>query len=65
MFINIIITIKENMKLKYTTKVQSVSGSLTTSIPKIIRDFLALEKGNELEWELDFDTQEIKIRKIE
>lgn len=65
MFINIIINIKENMKLKYTTKVQSVSGSLTTSIPKIIRDFLALEKGNELEWELDFDTQEIKIRKIE
>lgn len=65
MFIHIIINIKEDMKLKYTTKVQSVSGSLTTSIPKIIRDFLELEKGNEIEWELDFNTQEIKIRKLE
>ena len=43
----------ECMKLKYTTKVQSVAGSLTTSIPKTIRDALSLQKGDEVEWELD------------
>ena len=53
------------MKLKYSTKVQSASGSLTTSIPKIIRDFLVLKKGNELEWELDLNTLEIKVKKLE
>ena len=55
----------ESIKLKYSTKVQSVSGSLTTSIPKIIRDFLVLEKGNELEWELDLNNLEIKVKKLE
>lgn len=51
------------MILKYSTKVQSVSGSLTTSIPKTIRDVLTLEKGDKVEWELDLTTQEIKIKK--
>lgn len=52
------------MKLKYTTKVQSTSGSLTTSIPKIIRDALSLNKGDKVEWELDMDSHEIKIKKL-
>lgn len=55
----------ECMKLKYTTKVQSVAGSLTTSIPKTIRDVLSLQKGDEVEWEVDFNTQEIKVKKLE
>lgn len=63
--INIIINIMECMKLKYTTKVQSVAGSLTTSIPKTIRDALSLQKGDEVEWELDLNTQEIKVKKLE
>lgn len=55
----------ECMKLKYATKVQSVAGSLTTSIPKTIRDALSLQKGDEVEWELDLNTQEIKVKKLE
>ena len=57
--------IKEDMELKKKTKVQTVSGSLTTTIPVFVRDVLSLEKGNTIEWIINTKTEEIKIRKVE
>ena len=57
--------IKEDMELKKKTKVQTVSGSLTTTIPVFVRDVLSLEKGDTIEWIINTKTEEIKIRKIE
>lgn len=53
------------MELKKKTKVQTVSGSLTTTIPVFVRDVLSLEKGNTIEWIINTKTEEIKIRKVE
>ena len=53
------------MKLKYDTKVQSVAGSLTTSIPKTICDLLELEKGNTVRWEFDLETKTVTLKKLE
>lgn len=57
--------IKEDMELKKKTKVQTVSGSLTTTIPVFVRDVLSLEKGDTIEWIINTKTEEIKIRKVE
>lgn len=57
--------IKEVMELRKKTKVQTVSGSLTTTIPVFVRDVLSLEKGDTIEWIINTKTEEIKIRKIE
>lgn len=57
--------IKEDMELRKKTKVQTVSGSLTTTIPVFVRDVLSLEKGDTIEWIINTKTEEIKIRKIE
>ena len=51
--------------MKKKTKVQTVSGSLTTTIPVFVRDVLSLEKGDTIEWIINTKTEEIKIRKIE
>lgn len=52
------------MELKKKTKVQSVAGSLTTTVPVFVRDVLSLEKGDTLLWEINTKTDEIKIKKI-
>ena len=51
------------MKLKYNTKVQSTGGTLSTSIPKIIRDLLELEKGDTVIWNVDLDEKTITLDK--
>lgn len=53
------------MKLKYKTKLQTQGGTLSTSVPKVIRDVLSLSKGDSLEWEVDLSNQEIKVKKSE
>lgn len=53
------------MELRKKTKVQTVSGSLTTTIPVFVRDVLSLEKGDTIEWIINTKTEEIKIKKIE
>lgn len=47
------------MKLKYNTKIQATGGTLSTSIPKTIRDLLELEKGDTVTWEVDLDEKTI------
>ena len=56
--------IKEDMELKKKTKVQTVSGSLTTTIPVFVRDVLLLEKGDTIEWIINTKTEEIQIKKV-
>ena len=51
------------MNLKYNTKVQSTGGTLSTSIPKIIRDLLELEKGDTVIWDVDHDDKTITLTK--
>lgn len=52
------------MELKKKTKVQSVAGSLTTTVPVFVRDVLSLQKGDTLLWEINTKTDEIKIKKV-
>lgn len=61
--INIIKSIYGGMELKYDTKVQSTGGTLSTSIPKIIRDILELEKGDSVTWKVDLSTKTITLTK--
>lgn len=49
------------MKLKYRTKVQSTGGTLSTSIPKTIRDLYNLGKGDTVEWIVSIDEQGTKV----
>ena len=51
------------MELKYSTKVQSTGGTLSTSVPKLIRDLLELEKGDTLIWKVDLTTKSISLDK--
>ena len=51
------------MKLKYTTKLQSTGGTLSTSIPKVIRDILELEKGDTVVWNVDLSNKSISLEK--
>ena len=51
--------------MRKKTKVQSVAGSLTTTIPVFVRDVLNLEKGDTLLWEINTKTDEIKIKKVQ
>ncbi len=51
------------MQLKYNTKVQSTGGTLSTSIPKVIRDILELEKGDTVTWKVDLSTKSISLDK--
>ena len=51
------------MKLKYETKLQSVSGSLTTTVPAFVRDFLELHKGDTIEWIIDTKEEQVTVRK--
>ena len=44
------------------TKIQIISGSLTTTIPATIRDTLELEKGDSLEWNIE--DNKIIIKKV-
>ena len=53
------------MELRKKTKVQTVSGSLTTTIPVFVRDVLELEKGDTIEWIINTKTDEIIIKKVE
>ena len=53
------------MKMRYQTKVQTTGGSLRTSIPKIVKDLIELQKGDSLEWIIDTKTEEISIKKID
>ena len=41
--------------MKYETKVQATGGTLSTSIPKTIRDMLNIDKGDILVWEVNID----------
>ena len=50
--------------MKKKTKVQTVSGSLTTTIPVFVRDVLLLEKGDTIEWIINTKTEEIQIKKV-
>ena len=45
--------------MKYNTKIQATGGTLSTSIPKTIRDLLELEKGDTVTWEVDLDEKTI------
>jgi len=49
--------------MRYETKIQSVAGSLTTTIPAFARDFLALSKGEKLEWIIDTETGIVCVSK--
>ena len=51
------------MELKYDTKVQSTGGTLSTSIPKIIRDILELEKGDTVTWKVNLQDKSISLDK--
>ena len=51
--------------MKYNTKVQTTGGTLSTSIPKIIRDILELEKGDSVQWEVDLETKTVTVKKLE
>ena len=51
------------MELKYSTKVQSTGGTLSTSVPKIIRDILELEKGDTLVWKVNLSDKSISLEK--
>lgn len=53
------------MKLKYNTKVQTTGGTLSTSIPKVIRDILEIEKGDSVQWEVDLETRTVTMKKLE
>ena len=61
----IIINMNKNiyggMELKYNTKVQSTGGTLSTSIPKTIRDLLDLSKGDSVEWIVNISDSGTKI----
>lgn len=63
--INILKNIRECMKVIKYTKVQSVAGSLTSTIPAVVRDLYKLEKGDTIEWTVDTKTDTITLRKIE
>lgn len=52
------------MKLKYKTKIQSVAGSLTTTVPAFARDMLELKKGEQLEWIIDPKAETISVKKV-
>lgn len=52
------------MKMRYKTKVQITSGSLRTTIPKFLTDFIGLEPGDQIEWTIDTKTEEITIKKL-
>ncbi len=49
------------MKLNYTTKVQKIGGSLVTSIPSNICAILELEQKDQLNWEVLFEDNNVKI----
>ena len=51
--------------MKYETKIQSVAGSLTTTIPAFARDFLNVTKGEKLEWTIDTETGIVSVAKKE
>ena len=51
--------------MKYETKIQSVAGSLTTTIPAFARDFMNLSKGEKLEWVIDTESGIISVSKKE
>ena len=53
------------MELKYDTKVQSVAGSLTTTVPAFARDLLSLKKGDSLQWIIDTKNDSITVIKKE
>ncbi len=53
------------MKLRYKTKIQSVAGSLTTTVPAFARDMLELKKGEQLEWVIDTKEEIITVKKVE
>lgn len=36
------------------TKVQDIGGSMTTTIPSLIRDLYNIKKGDAVQWEVDF-----------
>ena len=61
--INTMKSINGGMNLKYNTKVQSTGGTLSTSIPKIIRDILELEKGDTVTWNVNIDEKIITLNK--
>ena len=51
------------MELKYKTKIQSVAGSLTTTVPALAREMLELKKGDTLEWIIDTKAETILVKK--
>lgn len=51
--------------MKYETKIQSVAGSLTTTIPATVRDFLNVSKGETLQWTIDTETGVVSVVKKE
>jgi len=53
------------MELKKHTKVQTVAGSLTTTVPAFVRDMFDLKKGDTLEWTIDTKEEKITLTKKE
>ncbi len=49
--------------MKYDTKIQSVAGSITTTIPATVRDFLNLSKGESVTWVIDTETGIVSVAK--
>jgi antitoxin component of MazEF toxin-antitoxin module len=48
--------------IKRKTKIQQGDGVLKTTIPLTVVEWLKLQKGDTLEWELDTDKATIKKR---
>lgn len=49
--------------MRYDTKIQSVAGSITTTIPATVRDFLNLSKGESVTWIIDTETGIVSVAK--
>jgi len=45
------------------TKVQKLTNTLSTSLPRYVRDMLDLEKGDTLIWEIDFKEETVTLKK--
>ncbi len=53
--------IEKFMEMVYKTKLRNSSGSIVTTVPKAIVDFLRLEVGEDLKWKADIRDNNVII----
>lgn len=53
------------MIIKKTTSIQKNAGSLLSVIPKVATEFLDIDKGDILVWEIDTKNETIMVKKLE